>query len=493
MVARSNIFMTKINVLMVLRVIGILLLFESGFMLLPLAIAIYTGIDQVPFAASAIFTAIAGMMFGFALPVKSTEMRKREGLLLTALVWVFFSLFGMLPFIIGTPHLSISDAFFESMSGFTTTGASILRDYAAISKAIYFWRSLMQWIGGMGIILFTLAVLPMLNSSGGMQMFNAEITGIVHDKLRPRVSQTAKRLWLIYTILTVILCVLLWVGPMDSFEAVCHGLSTMSTGGFSTREDALVGWDTIYVKSVVTFFMFLGGINFAVLYNTASGNFRRVWRNETLKVYVSVIIILYVIFFLYLWLTGEETTIEGLTINPLFQIVSTLSSTGFVVSGFEDWGVFLLMMIFVMMFFGACAGSTSGGAKIDRGIFLFKHLRNEMYRILHPNSIKSVNYNTKPVSPEMVSKVVAFLILYGVIIVAGSLMLTLFNIPLIDSLFTSFACVSNTGLGASITGFGGSYDIIPAAGKWTLSALMLIGRLELFTVLVLFTPGFWRR
>ena len=490
---RRQFFTANINILMVLRVIGIFLLFESGFMVIPLGIAIYTGVDVVPFAATAILTCIAGMMFGFALPVKSQEMRKREGFLLTSLVWVFFSLFGMLPFIIGTPHLSVSDAFFESMSSFTTTGASILSDYDSISKAIYFWRSLMQWIGGMGIILFTLAVLPMLNSSGGMQMFNAEVTGITHDKLRPRVSETAKQLWLCYVILTVILCILLWVGPMDTFEAICHGLSTMSTGGFSTREESIVGWDTWYVKSVITFFMFIGGINFSILYLAATGNVRRAWNNEAFRIYVRIIIVFYIIFALYLWITGEETTVEGLTINPLFQIVSTLSSTGYLVNGFDRWGVFLLMLIFIMMFFGACAGSTSGGAKLDRGIYLVKHIRNELYRVLHPNSIKAVNYNGNPVAPETVGKVMAFILLYGLIVVVGGVLLTLFDAPLIDSLFASFACVSNTGLGATITGFGGSYDLFPPLGKWILSALMLIGRLEIFTVVILFTPGFWRR
>lgn len=493
MVARQGNVKARINLAMVLRVIGILMLFESGFMLIPLSIAISTDTDVFPFAATAVITALCGLVFGFAIPVRSQEMRKREAMLLTALVWVFFSLFGMIPFIIGTPQLSVSDAFFESMSGFTTTGASILRDFAATSKAIHFWRALMQWIGGMGIILFTLALLPMLNSSGGMQMFNAEVTGITHDKLKPRVNQSAKKLWAIYTALTVILGFLLYVGPMDTFEAVCHALSTMSTGGFSTSEASLEGWNTIYVKSVVTVFMFLGGINFAVIYNAVSGNLRRVWHNEALKVYLWTIMILYVVFAVYLWITGEETTVEGLTINPLFQIVSILSSTGYIVSGFDGWGIFLLMLMFVMMFFGACAGSTSGGAKIDRGIYLVKHLKNEIYRVIHPNSVKSVTFNGKPVSPETVSKVVAFLMLYGVIIVVGAIVLTVFSVPLVDSLFASFACVSNTGLGATITGFGGSYDLIPAAGKWVLSALMLIGRLEIFTIITIFTAGFWRK
>ena len=496
MVERLSIFKKTrgINFKMLLRVIGILLVIESGFMVLPTAVsAVYGEADFRVFGGTAALTFIAGLLMIFAITPSEHEMGKREGFMLTALVWVFFSIFGMLPFILGSPRLLVSEAFFESMSGFTTTGASVLMDVDNLSRGIHFWRSLMQWIGGMGIILFTLAVLPMLNSAGGMQMFNAEVTGITHDKLKPRVSQTAKRLWGIYTLLTVVLFLLLYVGPMDFFDAICHAMSTMSTGGFSTRNDSIATWGSNYVKIVITVFMFVGGVNFALFYKASSGRPREAWNNEAFRTYVKVILVMYVIFAVTLFFNGQGTDFETLFVDPLFQIISTITSTGYTTSNFEKWGTFVLMLVFVMMFFGACAGSTSGGAKIDRCLYFIKNTRNEIYRVMHPNSVLPVKVGGKVIEPEIVSKVTAFLGIYIMVITAGAVVLTLFNIPLVDSFFASFSCVSNTGLGAGITGYGGNYDIIPPAGKWVLSLLMLTGRLELFTVIVLFSPGFWRR
>lgn len=484
----------NINVPFLLRVIGLLLLVEAVFLCIPLAVAFsYAEPDSKVFGVTTVLTFIAGILMIVGIRPRSSEMGKREGFLLTSLVWVVFSLFGMIPFIFGSPHLSVSDSFFESMSGFTTTGASILADSSSLSMSIHVWRSLMQWIGGMGIILFTLAVLPMLNSSGGMQMFNAEVTGITHDKLKPRVSQTAKRLWGIYTLLTLLLFVLLWIGPMDFFDALCHSLSTMSTGGFSTREANIAEWNSIYVKIVVTCFMFIGGVNFALIYRATSGHFRLTWHNEAFRYYIGVIVVIYFLFLLSRLFNGAPITVEALLIDPVFQIVSTISSTGYTLPGFETWGSFVLLLVLVMMFFGASAGSTSGGAKIDRAVYLVKSVRNEVYKVLHPNSMMPVSVNGRVVPPEIVSKVIAFLCLYGMIIVIGALILTFMEIPLLDSLFTSFSCISNAGLPAGITGYGSSFDIIPDGGKWVLALLMLIGRLELFTVVILFSPGFWRR
>ena len=479
---------------MLLRVIGILLVIESGFMLLPTAVsAFYHEADFRIFAGTAALTLVSGLLMIFAIRPSEKEMGKREGFMLTALVWVFFSIFGMIPFILGSPGLLVSEAFFESMSGFTTTGASVLINVDTLSHGIHIWRSLMQWIGGMGIILFTLAVLPMLNSAGGMQMFNAEVTGITHDKLKPRVSQTAKRLWGIYTLLTIILFLLLYIGPMDLFDAVCHALSTMSTGGFSTRNDSIATWESNYVKIVLTIFMFIGGINFALFYKAAAGRPREAWSNEAFRTYVRMILVMYIIFATVLFINGQGKNFETLFVDPIFQIVSTITSTGYTASNFENWGTFVLMLVFIMMFFGACAGSTSGGAKIDRCLYFLKNTRNEIYRVMHPTSVLPVKVNGKVIEPEIVSKVTAFLGIYIMVITIGAVVLTLFNIPLVDSFFASFSCVSNTGLGAGITGYGGNYDIIPPAGKWVLSFLMLTGRLELFTVIVLFSPGFWKR
>lgn len=480
---------------MLLRVMGLLVLIEALFMTVPLGVSIYWGDgDTEAFMVSIAVAAICGSAMTFAVRPRRHSMGKREGFLLTAMVWVVFSLFGMIPFMICRTPLSLSDAFFESMSGFTTTGASVMQEIDGLSHGIHIWRSLMQWIGGMGIILFTLAVVPMLNSSGGMQMFNAEVTGITHEKLRPRVSSTAKRLWLVYALLTILLVFLYWIGPMGIFDSVCHAFSTMSTGGFSTRGESLGAWDSLYIKIVTTVFMFIGGVNFALIFKASTGNFKAIWSNQTFRVYVMTILAMFVMFDIALVINPMvDPDVISMTIDPLFQIVSMMSSTGFTVEGFEDWGYFILALTIVLMFFGACAGSTSGGAKIDRAIFLWKNLRNEIYRCIYPNRILAVENNGKTISPEIVNKVLAFLCLYVLVILFGGIMLTMLGVPLVDGFFSAFSCVSNTGLETGLTGYGGTYDLIPPAGKWILSLLMLTGRLEIFTVLVLLAPGFWKK
>lgn len=480
---------------MLVKVTGWLLMIEAVFMAIPLVTAlIYGEEDAKDFMVTLLITAISGVIMAFFINPSRHDMGKREGFLLTAWVWVVFSLFGMLPFLLCEQPLSVTDAFFESMSGFTTTGASVIEDIEHLSHGLHIWRALMQWIGGMGIILFTLAVLPMLNSSGGVQMFNAEVTGITHDKLRPRVSSTAKRLWLVYTLLTLSLIVLYCLGPMGWFDGICHALSTMSTGGFSTRADSIGAWNSMYVRTVTTVFMFVGGVNFALIFRASTGDFRSVWKNETFRVYLMAIGLMLVLFDVSLAFNhAVPDTWQAYTIDPLFQIVSTMTSTGFVISNFESWGIFVLSLVFVMMFFGACAGSTSGGAKIDRGIYLWKNCQNELYRCIHPNHMRTVTLNERVFSSELGNKVYGFIALYVVVIFVGGTILTAMNVPLVDSFFASFSCVSNTGLGAGITGYGGSYELVPAAGKWVLSLLMLIGRLEVFTVLVLLLPSFWKR
>ncbi|MBQ1185242.1 MAG: TrkH family potassium uptake protein, partial [Muribaculaceae bacterium] len=263
-----------INIPMLARVIGWLLLIETAFMSIPLATSIIDSCtDTMSFVISMVITGVSGLLMTLIRP-GSREMGRREAIVLTASVWVVFSLFGMLPFLLSGVFDSFTDAFFETMSGFTTTGATLLTSSETVSKSIIMWRCVMQWIGGMGIILFTLAVLPMLNYQAGIQLFNAEVTGITHDKLRPRVSSSAKGLWLVYTLLTLLLIVLLSFSNMSFFEAVCHGLSTMSTGGFSMPDMSLHLWDTDYVRIVICIFMFVGGINFALLFKTFTGKFK---------------------------------------------------------------------------------------------------------------------------------------------------------------------------------------------------------------------------
>lgn len=484
-----------INVRMLTRIMGWLLIIEAVFMLFPvITCLVYGETDWLPFAATSALTLVVGVLLALRSRPTSPHMGKRDGYLLTAMVWVIFSLFGLIPFLFCSIPMSFSDAFFEAMSGFTTTGASVITDIDGMSHGVHIWRAMMQWIGGMGIILFTLAVIPMLNHSGGMQMFNAEVTGITHDKISPRISQTAKNLWLIYIILTLVLVALLWAGPMDLFDSICHAFGAISTGGYSSHSSGIVAWqDSVYVKVVLIVFMFLGGVNFGLIYKTALGDFSALRRNDVFKTYVAIIALMLALFACSIIWRGQAENWQSVTIDPLFQIVSTITSTGFTVYNFENWGPFVLSLTFVMMFFGACAGSTSGGAKIDRILYLFKNADNELYRCIYPHSVMSVKVSGKVVSPDLVNKVIAFLCIYMLLIVGGGMTLTACGVPLVDSFFSSFSCLSNTGLGAGVTGYGNSYDILPDIAKWVLAFLMLIGRLEIFTVLVLLTPAFWRR
>lgn len=480
---------------MILRIMGWLLLIEAFFMLFPMLTSIlYRESDWRCFFFTAIATGITGSILTIESRPRSIITGKRDAFLLTAMVWVIFSIFGMIPFLTCSSPMPLSDAFFEAMSGFTTTGASVITSVESMSHGIHLWRAMMQWIGGMGIILFTLAVIPMLNHAGGIQMFNAEVTGITHDKISPRISQTAKTLWVIYFTLTLAVILLLWAGPMTLFESICHGFGTISTGGYTIYDEGLSFWhDSVYTKVVITLFMFIGGTNFALLFRAAKGNFTALRTNDVFKTYLGVIFGMLLLFIPSIWYFGKIKNWQSVTLDPLFQIISTLTSTGYTVSDFESWGPFVLSLTFVMMFFGACAGSTSGGAKIDRILYLFKNVHNELYRALYPNSILSVKINDKVINPELVTKVIAFLCLYMLLIVAGGAAITATGVPIVDAFFSSFSCLSNTGLGAGITGVGGSYDILPDTAKWILASLMLIGRLEIFTVLVILTPAFWRR
>lgn len=420
-------------------------------------------------------------------------MGKREAILLTALIWVILSLFGMLPFLICGTHDSISDAFFETMSGFTTTGASVLTTLEKVPHSLLLWRCLLQWIGGLGIILFTLAVVPMLNNKGGMLMFNEEVTGITHDKLRPRVSNTAKSLWLIYICLTIICILLLWASRMNLFEAICHGLSTVSTGGFSTSDMSVRDWNSPYIIIILTIFMFIGGVNFNLIFTTVYGDYKKLIRNDAFKWFCITILVGFIIFTISIIGKGHVHSWQDVTIVPLFQCVSILSSTGLVVPHFPYWGAVPFIVMLIFMAIGGCAGSTSGGAKIDRFIILFRFLKNETYRTMYPSAIKTVKINGKGTSYVIVMKVLAFLCIYFLVIFGGGLVLTMLGVPINEGFFLSLSAISNSGIGADMQNGVSCFSLIPDAAKWILSFIMLTGRLELYTVILLFTRSFWKK
>ncbi len=484
-----------INFAIVMRMQGWLLLIEAAFMLLPLAISWYFQEASAlrAFIFSTAITAGVGALMAFGIRPKSTSMHKREGLMLTAIIWVFFSLFGMLPYLFSDTFNNVTDAFFETMAGFTTTGSSVIRYVEEIPRGVLFWRSMTQWIGGMGIILFTLAVIPMLNQKGGIALFNAEVTGITHERLRPRVSQTAKDLWFIYIGLTLLLTLLLVAGPMDWFDAVCHAMTTTSTGGYSTKNTGLDYWQSSYVFIVVILFMFIGGISFSIIAATFRGDFKRIAKNNTLRWYCMTALITTVVIVAYMAYKSFLDNNFDRFVYGSFDTISAITSTGFSTFDYEDSGEFVTVILMVMMFFGGMAGSTSGGAKMDRLIVLLKSTANEFYRVLHTNSVRAVHVDGKPVPNHVVSKVYTFFAVYIGIIMVVALYLTFFDLPVFDAMYTSMSAISNVGIGYGMTGPNGSWVILHPAAKWVLAFEMLVGRLELFTVLVFFTRSFWKK
>lgn len=488
----ARILSQGVNYPVILRVQGWLLMLESLFMLLPVGVALFYGESNVAliFGATFAFTMGVGAAMAYGIKPKNRSMNKREGLMLTASVWVFFSAFGMIPFLATGTLPKVTDAFFETMAAFTTTGSSVIVDLEQVSHGVLFWRSLMQWIGGLGIILFTLAVLPMLNYKGGIALFNAEVTGITHERMRPRVNQTAKSLWSIYVGLTILLALLL-TPAMGTFDSVCHALTTMSTGGYSTKNNGLAYWHSKYVAYVVMSFMFLGGVNFSLIFFAITGKFKKVWRSDVFKWYVAIIILVSLaIFGRMCYADLFENNGERIMIS-LFDTISAITSTGFSPAEYHDSGEMILMLLSIIMFFGGMAGSTSGGAKLDRFIVLIKNSKNELYRALHSNSVTSVWIDHKALPQVRINKVIAFLSIYVVIIILVAFILTCFNLPLFDALYTSMSALSNVGLGYGITGPQGSWAHLPDAAKWIVAMEMMVGRLELFTVLVLFTRSFW--
>lgn len=482
-----------INFPILLRVIGLLLLIEAGMMAVPLIASLINPVGKpIPFLISLSITAAVGFALK-SIHIRSREMGKREAILLTSLTWVILSLFGMLPFIIGETKLCVTDAFFETMSGFTTTGMSVIGSLDNVPKSIILWRCITQWFGGMGIILFTLAVVPMLNFQGGIQLFNAEVTGITHDKLSPRVSHTAKSLWIIYVVLTFLLIAALLFSEMTPFDAVCYGLSTMSTGGFAAHDMSIGEWDNTYIKLVMSIFMFLGGVNFALIFKGVHRRWHEIWGNTVFRWYICWIVIAYVMFCINVFQQGLVFNIGDLTIDPLFQAVSFATSTGLTEPNFDVWGPLAEIIMIVLIFTGACAGSTSGGAKIDRLVVLMKFIRNEFYRLMHPGAVTTVVMNGKGTSYVIVQKTLGFLFIYIMIIMLGGTILSILGLSLHDSFFYSLSAISNAGLGTEVSIVSNHYTSFCAPAKWLLTLLMLTGRLELYTVLLLFTPIFWRK
>ena len=421
---------------------------------------------------------------------KSKELKKKDGYLIVTAGWIFMSIFGALPYIISGSIPDFSNAFFETISGYTTTGASILTDIEAVPNGILFWRSLTQWIGGMGIIVLALAILPFLGI-GGMQLFVAEAPGITPDKLQPRIQETAKRLWFLYVGLTLAEAIALYVAGMGAFDAVNHSLTTMATGGFSTKNDSLQFAEPV-IQYIVIFFMLLAGTSFTLTYFALKRNFKKVFKNEEFKVYLSFTVVITLIVTITLLVVSDEP-FEASFRDALFQVVSLITTTGFVSADYTSWAPFLSVIFFILLFVGGSAGSTAGGVKVIRHIVLFKNSFLELKRQLHPSAIMPVRISGQALEQSIVYNVLAFIMIYILVFLVGVTLLSTMNVDFNTAFGAVATSLGNVGPGIGDVGPLDNFSEMPTGGKWLLSALMLLGRLELFTVLMLLTPHFWRK
>lgn len=428
----------------ILSVMGLLIGLNGIFMLIPIPISIYYGEDFTPLLYSSIFSIIMGASAWYILSSKR-ELTKKDGYLIVAFGWICISIFGMLPFLLSGTISEIHNAFFETMSGYTTTGASILTDIESLPKGILLWRSLTQWIGGMGIIVLTIALLPMLGV-GGMQLFIAEAPGISPDKIKPRIADTAKRLWIIYTGLTVLEIIFLCMGGMNLYDAINHSLTTMATGGFSTKNDSIAHYaNTPYLQYVVSVFMFIAGVNFTLTYFGLKGKLNKVWKNEEFKLYLfftlSLIAITTVV-----RMTSTATGLELAFRDSAFQVISVVTTTGFISADYTAWGTVLTVLFFILMFVGGSAGSTSGGVKIVRHLVMIKNAFIEMKRVLHPSAILPIRLNGRAVDQRVAGHVLAFITVYLAVFVLGILAIALTGVDFITNISAVATSLGNIGL-----------------------------------------------
>ncbi|TYA84152.1 TrkH family potassium uptake protein [Seonamhaeicola marinus] len=494
----------KLNYKIIFHFMGLLLLFNGGFMLLASLVSLLykDGVTPQLFLAGIITLVIGGVVMFFTRKHEK-EINKREGYIVVAFGWVVMSLSGTLPYVFTQSIPEFTNAFFETMSGYTTTGASILNDIEAMPKGILFWRSLTHWIGGMGIIVLAIAILPLLGI-GGMQLFAAEAPGPSGDKLHPRITDTAKRLWLIYFGYTAAETILLSVAGMSFFDAINHALCTLSTGGFSTKNASVAYWNySPLIQYIIIAFMFLAGTNFVLSYFAFTGKVKKILADEEVKLYFKFITVFTVIAALIIYFRADVSAssidhpmvlgkAESAFRHALFQVLAIVTTTGFVTADYTLWTPFLTVFFFGLMFLGGSAGSTSGGVKVVRHLILIKNGFLEFKRTLHPNAIVPVRYNNRAINRFIVFNVLAFFILYMLSFIIGALVFSMFDIDFDSAIGLSASTLGNVGPALGDFGPVNNYAALPALAKWWASFLMLIGRLELFTVLILFTPFFWR-
>ncbi|MDC0177064.1 TrkH family potassium uptake protein [Polaribacter sp.] len=498
--------MGALNTKIIFRFLGITAILNGCFMFIAYPFSLYHDENaKWGILGAGIVTVIIGLLLYFLNRPKSTSIQKKEGYLIVTLGWLTLSITGMLPYLFSGAIPNITNAFFETISGYSTTGSSILTNIESMPKGILFWRSATHWIGGMGIIVLTIAILPLLGI-GGMQLFMAEAPGPSADKLHPRITDTAKRLYLIYVTLTFLQFLLLKVAGMTWFDAINHAMATMSTGGFSTKNNSVSFYNNLpLVQYIIIFFMLVAGTNFVLTYFALKGKIQKVFQSEEFKYYffgilgVASLITVIIYFF-------QDPNLQTMIAHPmvfgkaesairhaLFMVTSVVTTTGFVSADFTMWNFFATGIFFALFFTGGSAGSTSGGIKIVRHIVMLKNSFLEFKKALHPNGIIPVRYDGRAINQSIVFNIISFFIIYMLIFVISSVALTLFGLDFLSAVGAAASSLGNIGPAIGSVSPVDNFAHLTDAAKWFCSFLMLIGRLELFTVLILFTPFFWRK
>jgi trk system potassium uptake protein len=480
-----------INFRIIARVFSLLLIIEGLCMFFSALISLFYHEPAVKtFIYPGLITTLTGIIVFSPFRNEEKIYGKREGYLIVTGIWVLFTLFATLPYLFSGVIKGFTDAFFESMSGFTTTGATIFSDVEGLPKGILFWRALTQWLGGIGIIVLSLSVLPIVKTIN-IQISTTDFTGQSSNKIHPKIKETGKRLVMIYALITLTEAIILTSGGMSVFDSICHSFSTMSTGGFSTHNDGLAAFSSPFFKIVLTIFMFIAGTNMSIIYFGFKRDFRKVFSNNEFIYYLIICIVFSALASIVL---QQETGLTGKSIlNATFHVVSIITTSGYYTSDYSLWSSFLVLIIFILMFTGGTAGSTSGGIKIVRLMILTKNSRMELRRLLHPDAYIPVRLNHKTVPQSIVYNVLVFVTIYFFILILSALVISLMGYDIITSFGTSASMLANIGPGLGKLGPFSDYSAVPAAGKWFLSFLMMLGRLELITVIILFSRSFYRK
>lgn len=481
------------NFKLIFNLIGVVLIITSLFMSLPVLISlIYKQPDTVPLCFSLAITMISGLLIYFATGKhRKEEINHRDAFIVVTFSWIVVAFFGTIPYLLSGTFDSFTDAYFESMAGFTTTGSTVLDDIEAVPKGVLFWRSLTQWIGGMGIILFALAILPMLGT-GGMQLFKAEVPEISVDKLKPRIIDTAKALWFIYVGLTSVATASYMVGGMDLFDALCHAFTTMATGGFSTKSASIAHFQSPLIEFTASIFMILAGINYSLYFHLFRGKTTALLKSTEFRFYIFTIAIAAILITSSIWKISYDSLYDSFR-HSLFQTVSIMTTTGYATADFEDWVPFAQIFLVALMFFGGMIGSTGGGIKQVRILLMLKQGYREIYQLIHPHAVTTLKLDGKFLTKEILGSIWGFLFLFIAVCVIATLALAATGIDIVTSATTVISATCNVGPALGSAGPAENYASIPYVGKWILVFCMLTGRLEIFTVLILLFPHFWRK